>query len=76
MSSVKDLRKAQGMSQQDLADKMGVSREFISMIENGNVRPSFDNIPKMAELLKISSGELIFLLSGVKSSYEDTKQSA
>ncbi|MDY5635421.1 MAG: helix-turn-helix transcriptional regulator [Streptococcus orisratti] len=37
---LKELRAREKMSQQELADKSGVSRQMISLIERGKVEPS------------------------------------
>lgn len=37
---LKELRVREKMSQQELADKSGVSRQMISLIERGKVEPS------------------------------------
>lgn len=41
------------ISQEFLAEKIGVSRETISMIENGNQNPSVLKIIDIAKVLKI-----------------------
>ncbi|WP_371396273.1 helix-turn-helix transcriptional regulator [Fretibacter rubidus] len=41
-NSVKDLRKEQGWSQQDLAERLGVSRQSIISIERGRFDPSLE----------------------------------
>lgn len=37
---LKELRAREKMSQQELADKSGISRQMISLIERGKVEPS------------------------------------
>jgi len=41
-NSVKTLRKEQGWSQQDLAERLGVSRQSIISIERGRFDPSLE----------------------------------
>lgn len=36
------IRKSLKLSQQALADKMGISRSYVAMIENGQFKPSAD----------------------------------
>ena len=39
------------MTQEDLADKIGVSKQYIGLIERGKVSPGLDIIEKIAEAL-------------------------
>ena len=43
--NLKKLRKINKLSQLDLAEKLGVTRQSISYYENGNVEPSINFIP-------------------------------
>ena len=45
------LRKAQKMTQGDLAKKVGVSTNSISQFEKGGIRPSLDTLAKLSEAL-------------------------
>jgi putative transcriptional regulator len=49
-NALKDLRKAQGWSQQDLAEKLGVSRQSVIAIEKEKYDPSLDLAFKIARL--------------------------
>ena len=42
-------------SQEDFADKLGVSTRTISLIENGYQHPKFFLVVKMARLLKVNT---------------------
>ena len=48
---IADLRKAQKMTQQDLADKTGMQRNHISRIEQGRYSVGFDTLQSIAESL-------------------------
>ncbi len=39
-SIIHDARKSEGMTQQELAEKVGTKKSYISRIETGNVEPS------------------------------------
>lgn len=41
---IKALRKSHGLSQQELAEKAGISRVSIGQIERGNATPSISNL--------------------------------
>jgi putative transcriptional regulator len=49
-NSVRDLRTEKGWSQQDLADKLEVSRQTINAIETGKYDPSLPLAFKLAKL--------------------------
>jgi len=54
------LRKQKNLSQGDLADKIGISRDAIGKYERGDIMPTADKAKKMADLLGVS---LDFLMS-------------
>lgn len=60
---LKSLRKQIAISQEDLADKVHVSRQAITKWENGNGLPDIENIVAIAALFNVSIDEL---LSGEK----------
>ncbi|GAB6089390.1 helix-turn-helix domain-containing protein [Spirochaeta dissipatitropha] len=53
------LRKANGMTQQDLADKLNVSNKAISRWERDECAPDIIQIPVIAEIFGITSDELL-----------------
>lgn len=55
---VKMLRKQQGLSQEKLADKAGLHRTYIGMVERSERNPSLVCIHKIAEGLNIDIKEL------------------
>lgn len=61
---VRGLRKAQKLSQTKLADIVGVSRQFIGNIENGNSDLCCDDLIKIATALGTSE---MYLLHGTES---------
>ena len=53
------VRKRRGtISQEDFADKVGVSTTFIGQVERGTNSPSFETMQKMAEVLEVDISEL------------------
>lgn len=48
-----------GLSQQELADSIGVSKGFISALEGGRSVPNLDRLVQIADALQISPGELV-----------------
>lgn len=51
-------RRKKGLTQKDLAEKTGLSRSFISQIENSTNNPSEDSLYKISNVLNISISEL------------------
>ena len=54
---VKLMRKAKELSQEDLAEKAGLNRPYISAIEKGKRNISLEVIEKLAEALEIEIKE-------------------
>lgn len=52
------LRKSNGMSQEELADKLGVSRQAISRWEMGTAMPDATNILQLSRLFQVTTGKL------------------
>lgn len=53
MIKLKELRTARGISQQELAELVGVSRQTISKWENGIVQPSADNLMHLSQVFQL-----------------------
>ncbi len=58
-------RKALGLTQAQLADKVDLSVDTIGQIERGKIAPSFDNIGALADALGVHPAELFGGLSRV-----------
>jgi transcriptional regulator with XRE-family HTH domain len=57
--NLKKIRTKKNISQGDIARDLGVSRGFISTIENGKTNPTLSTISKLAKALSVSSDELL-----------------
>ena len=66
-------RKAKGMTQKELAEKLGVSDKTVSRWENGNYMPDLSMLKPLSEVLCISLNEL---LSGEYISQENVAEKA
>ena len=55
-----ELRKRAGISQQRLAEMMGVSRTTITQIENGKRKVSADELARLSEIYNLSVDNLLF----------------
>ena len=57
---LKRLREKRGMTQEQLAAKVGVSQTYIAKLESGaKTNPSLDLLKKLAKALKVKVGELL-----------------
>ncbi|GKI15776.1 hypothetical protein CE91St44_22610 [Oscillospiraceae bacterium] len=56
---IAELRRKQGLTQQQLADKLNLSNKTISKWESGSGSPDISNLPVLAEALGISADELL-----------------
>ena len=54
-----NLRKEMGLSQEEVADKLGVSRQTVSKWETGDSKPDIDKISPICELFEISYEKLL-----------------
>ena len=52
--TLKELRKEKGMSQSDLADRVGLKQTTISQYENGSRKPDLNTAKRIADTLNIS----------------------
>lgn len=53
------LRLRKGMSQRDLAERVGTSQSHIAEIEAGRGRPRTDTVARIAEALGVDEGEVV-----------------
>ena len=56
---IAELRKQQGMTQLELAEKMGVTDKAVSKWERDLSCPDINSLPKLAEILGVSVEELM-----------------
>lgn len=56
--NIQKLRKQAGLTQEQLAEKAGVSLPYIGYIETGQKKPSLKVINKIAESLKVKVKDL------------------
>lgn len=71
--SIRRLRRAAGLSQEELAERLGVSRQSVSLWEQGNTQPSLENLRAMTEILHTDFNTL---LGGVETPAENAAEDA
>jgi transcriptional regulator with XRE-family HTH domain len=61
--AIKLIRTSSGLKQKDIAAKLGVTSNYISLVESGNREPSVSLLKKLATILGVPVG-LFFLWDG------------
>ena len=56
---IRELRNAAGISQVELAEKLGVSKQSVSNWENDNIQPSIEMLVKIARTFNVSTDFLL-----------------
>lgn len=57
--NIRKYRKSSNMSQDELAEKLEVTRQSISLWETGQTQPTLENIVALAKLFNVSTDELL-----------------
>lgn len=57
---IRKIRKARGLSQEELAEKVGISTTHMSHIETGNTKLSLPVFVELAEVLEVRADELLY----------------
>lgn len=55
---IKELRKARGVSQEAVAEKMGIDAKYLGFIEQGRGNPTLGVLIKLAETLRVEIDQL------------------
>lgn len=66
---ITELRKKQGWSQEELAQKLDISRQSVSKWESGGAMPDLDKIIKLSSIFGVSTD---YLLKGEEETFHDT----
>jgi len=57
-AKLRKVRLSRGWTQEELAEKADVSLNFLNLIERGQRAPSFDNLERLAKVLRVPVYEL------------------
>lgn len=60
---IKALRKQRGISQEALAERAGLHRNFISLLERNVSQPTVDTLFRLADALGVTAVELVSRIS-------------
>ena len=55
---IQSLRRQKGITQEELADLVGVDRSYMGFVERGERNPTLDKIGKIAKALKVAPADL------------------
>ncbi|PIW96846.1 DNA-binding protein [Candidatus Kaiserbacteria bacterium CG_4_8_14_3_um_filter_38_9] len=58
-NNLKRIRTEKGITQGDIAKSLGVSRGFVSNLENGKTNPTLATITRVAAALGVTTDELL-----------------
>ena len=64
--TLQDLRKEKGLTQEQSAKILGITKEYLSMLENGERNPSDSLKEKMAKLYNSSIADIFLIISSTK----------
>lgn len=68
---IRQYRKLNHLSQEELAEKLSVSRQSISLWENNQTQPTIENIVVLAKLFDVSTDELLTTRSETADGYTE-----
>ncbi|WP_269765069.1 helix-turn-helix domain-containing protein [Burkholderia ubonensis] len=61
---VKAIRKLRGLSQEELAERAGLNRTYVSGIERGSINIRLDNMEKLATALRVHAVQFLSAVGG------------
>ena len=56
---IKEARRRVGISQENLSERIGVNRSYLSLVENSKSSPTFDFLEKIADGLELKVEDLV-----------------
>ena len=69
--NIREKREELGLSQKELAEKIGITQSFLCDIEQGRSKPSIDVAIKLAKVLEARENAIIKIKVEVKEDEED-----
>ena len=74
--NLKNLRASKGLTQADVAQKIGLTRQAISSYESGRTQPGVDLLMRFAEIYEVELENVLYGLSGERGSNRTLKIAA
>lgn len=66
--NIRHIRELKGMTQQELADSIGISRSYLGDLEKNRRNPSTETIEKLSNLLGVS---IFYIMKGMKTKQDE-----
>ena len=73
MNRIKELRTARGWTQDELAERLGVSRSRVGMYETGRREPDFETLEAIADLFNVDMNYLLCKAETSNTGMRETK---
>ncbi len=70
---IQQYRKALGLTQEDIADRMGCSLTYISKLENGKASCNLERLFELSNLLECDAADLLLGINRGSSQYLDSE---
>ena len=74
--NLKKLRASKGLTQEDVAQKIGLTRQAISSYESGRTQPGVELLMRFAEIYEVELDDVLYGLSGERGSNRTLKIAA
>ncbi|MBR2480928.1 MAG: helix-turn-helix transcriptional regulator [Clostridia bacterium] len=58
--NIKQMRKEMGLTQKELAERVGVTQQCVSDWENGKIEPTISYVAKMSKIFETTIDSLVF----------------
>lgn len=58
--NIKQLRKEMGLTQKELAERVGVTQQCVSDWENGKIEPTISYVAKLSKIFETTIDSLVF----------------
>ena len=72
--NIKRLRQQAGLTQDQLAEKLFVTRQTVSLWENGKTQPDIETLERIAEVFQVDLTEVLYGTASAQSAKETQKQ--
>lgn len=64
--TLRRLREDAGMTQEDVANRLGISGQAVGAWENGRARPRLSKLNELARLLGVDASDLVDMWEGIR----------
>lgn len=70
---LKEIRKGQKLTQEQLSEKMNVSIAYLSKVENGKIHINIERLSQLCSILNVTEGEILNGVSRGSEKYLDSE---